>query len=160
MKNVKQGGSLFKVYFPRCTETQSDKELDNRGKTTPEERAGKTILVIDDESEILELVRDILEMNGYKVLTARDGIEAIGMFEEEHGSIDLVLLDLTMPGMNGIDVYKKLKKESPGVKVIFTSGYNQERITNELGEDTHIAFIQKPFRSKDLVSKIDHTILG
>ncbi len=160
VKNLKQGGSLFKVYFPRCTETRSDKEPDHRGKTTPEERAGKIILVIDDELEILELVRDILEMNGYKVLTARDGIEAIGIFEEEHGSIDLVLLDLTMPGMNGIDVYKKLKKESPGVKVIFTSGYNQERITNELGEDTHIAFIQKPFRSKDLVSKIDHTILG
>ncbi len=156
--NLRQGGALFKVYFPckNKDDTGVNQQMENR--TSAETRADRTILVIDDEMEILELVRDILEMSGYNVMIAKDGIEAISSFRDAHDSIDLVLLDVTMPGLSGIDVYKKLKEIDPEVRVMFTSGYNQERIKKEFNDNERFHFIQKPFRGKDLVARIDRVV--
>ena len=100
---------------------------------------------MDDESTVLALARDILEMHGYRVLTARNGEEALRVFRNHPGKIDLVLLDLTMPVMGGRDCFRYLKQIDPRVRVLISSGFSAEGTATELMDEGALAYVQKPY---------------
>jgi signal transduction histidine kinase/ActR/RegA family two-component response regulator len=105
----------------------------------------RTILAVDDEPTILALARDVLELNGYRVLTARNGEEAMRIYREQHAGIDLVLLDLTMPIMGGAECFRQMRALRPGVRVIISSGFSAESSAAEVIREGALDFLAKPY---------------
>lgn len=114
----------------------------------------ETILFIDDEDIIIDVARDMLEILGYKVFVAQNGEEALRIYEQQKDVIDLVIQDMVMPGMNGADIFKAIKKINPDVRVILASGYVMNKQIAAVMEDGCRAFMQKPFRLEDLSARV------
>ncbi len=114
-----------------------------------------TILVIDDEEMICSLAERILTRDSHTVLTAEDGTSAISLFHKNHKSIDVVLVDMLLDDMNGIEILTELRKISPNIPGIFSSGnsYNNDDIPAEL--NCHLYFLQKPYRAKGLTELVN-----
>jgi signal transduction histidine kinase/ActR/RegA family two-component response regulator len=110
-----------------------------------EERRGVTILAVDDESTVLALAKDVLEMHGYGVLTARNGEEALRVYRTHREEIALVLLDLTMPVMGGRECFQELRRIDPKVRVVISSGFSSESSASELLGDGALDYLQKPY---------------
>jgi CheY-like chemotaxis protein len=113
----------------------------------------ETILVVEDEKPFLDLTRLIFQSKGYTVLTAKDGIEAIEIYKQHREKISLVFTDIGLPGLNGREVFMKLKEMNPDVKVIFTSGIFLDAKTALL-KDGAKGFIQKPYKQEDVLRKL------
>ena len=109
-----------------------------------------TILLVDDEEMIVDVGSVMLAQFGFKVLTARGGMEAIEVFEKKRNVIGLVILDMSMPGMGGEETYARLKEIDPNVKVILTSGYNLDGQAQVIMDKGCNGFMQKPFNLKEL----------
>ncbi|GAB4366426.1 MAG: hypothetical protein Kow00128_09880 [Deltaproteobacteria bacterium] len=109
-----------------------------------------TILLADDEEDVREVVRAMLESFGYAVLTARDGREALEIFRERREAVDLVLLDMMMPGMTGAEAFAGMRRISPGIPGILASGYDVDGTSREFASAGFSAFLQKPFRRGEL----------
>jgi CheY-like chemotaxis protein len=116
-------GSTFKVYLPRVT--SAGRHIGPGEVVATRTQGSETILVVEDEESLRTLTRTILERNGYKVLEAGSGKEAIEIAQRHSGSIDLLLTDMVMPGMNGHEVARGVAAARPGVKVIYMSGYTE-----------------------------------
>jgi|ERR1017187_4441020 CheY-like chemotaxis protein len=114
----------------------------------------ETILVVEDETDQLELARHILQGYHYRVLAASSGVEALQVWDEHHGQVDLLLTDIIMPGgMSGNDLVGKLRKQKPGLKVIYTSGYCSELVGKDAGaNDT--TFLGKPYLPLQLAQTV------
>jgi PAS domain S-box-containing protein len=123
------------------------------------ERAPCTVLAVDDESTVLALVRDILEMQGYRVLTARNGEEALRVFRDQAAAIDLVLLDLTMPVMGGRECFRHMKEIDPRVRVLVSSGFSADSTASEMLSEGALAYVQKPY-DIDALARIVRQALG
>ena len=108
--------------------------------------------MVDDEESILRLAKAVLEDAGLSVLTAKDGNDALRVFREYAGQIHAVLLDLTMPGMDGAEVFRHFREIRPEVRVVLCSGYNEYEVTSRLGEHRPAAFLRKPYQPSDLLS--------
>jgi CheY-like chemotaxis protein len=117
-------------------------------------RGAETILFVDDEDEVVKVSKALLEVMGYRVLTARSGPEAINIYREHKDSIDIVLLDMIMPGMNGGGVHERLKEINPEVRVLLLSGYSKDREATAVLAGRCNGFIQKPFKINDLSRSI------
>ena len=120
----------------------------------------KTILLVEDEDMLRGLIRELLEIKGYTVLEASQGVEAMDVLKRNGKPVDLVLTDVVMPHMSGSDLVEKLRKEHPTLKVIFMSGYtgaNNAAIHKSL-EMPGVAFLQKPFRLNALISQVEELI--
>jgi len=104
------------------------------------------LLVVDDEEMIRVCVAAILEATGHEVVVARDGLEALELYDKGRGEIALVVMDITMPNLDGIDTARMLKEIDPSVKVILMSGHTEREMKQVCAD----AFISKPFRAKDL----------
>jgi len=115
--------------------------------------AGK-ILVIDDEKTVRELISDILESVSLDVTQATDGLDGIAAYVREQQEIDLVMLDLSMPGMSGDKVFQKLREINPDVKVILSSGYAEDDVQNRYSMVRVDGYLQKPFTTRSLITKI------
>jgi len=113
-----------------------------------------TILVVDDEDLNLGILSEWLDLLGYRAMTARNGEEAVRLFRQHGSAIDLVLLDLVMPGMGGGEVFDHLKEIDDQVRVILISGYAQDREIQAILMRGVKAFLQKPFRMESLDGKI------
>lgn len=146
-------GTTFRIYLPAI---EADGEMPGRegGKQGGIARSYKTILLVDDENMIREVGREMLEVKGYRVLTAADGNETITVYEENRDRIDLILLDMVMPNMGGGKAYDRLKEINPDVKVLLSSGYSIDGEATEILERGCNGFIQKPFKIEDLSQKI------
>jgi len=153
-RSRKGRGSVFDIYFP-LTAKSSEEQLEASAKTIT---GNETILVVDDEELMRDLLDDMLSELEYKVLTAHDGPSAIKIYKELHNDIDLIILDMVMPKMKGIDVFRWLKKTDPNVKVILSSGYSRAGEAREILEEGVLDFIQKPFKQEDL-SRIIRSVL-
>lgn len=105
----------------------------------------RTVLAVDDESTVLALARDILELHGYKVLTARHGDEAIRIYRDNAATIDLVLLDLTMPVMGGRECLRQILGINPQARVIIASGFSADSTLAEILDEGAIDYLQKPY---------------
>ena len=143
-------GTTFSVYIPSV-----EKAVPMAGAVEARPLGGReTVLVVDDEENIRMLVRDILEEKGYAVLSAGDGFEAMDVYREHKDGIDLVILDMAMPGMGGRETYEKLVEMNPGVRVILSTGYSKDERARELLARGVKAFVQKPYRIDDLASAV------
>ncbi len=114
-----------------------------------------TILVVDDEPPVAELTRDILLRFGYKVLISTSGEEALAMFKERSADVGMVLLDMVMPGMSGIETFHGLRAINQAVKVLLASGYSQDQDAEKLLAEGAAGFIQKPYRINDLIKAVN-----
>jgi signal transduction histidine kinase/ActR/RegA family two-component response regulator len=123
-------------------------------------RDGKeTVLLVEDELDLRELVREILEGHGYRVLEASTGAEAIRLWEDHGQKVDLLLSDMVMPeGMSGRQLAEKLQKTDPGLPVIITSGYSQEMIERDVALDERIRFFSKPFHPAQLAQAVRESL--
>ena len=109
---------------------------------------------MDDEEQIRELVKEVLEMNGYTVVEAPDPYEALSICEQRRGRIDLLLTDIVMPGMDGPDLYRRLAPRHPELRILYMSGYSDGELNGRRTFREGDAFIQKPFDLAALARKV------
>ncbi|MEE8523612.1 MAG: response regulator [Thermoanaerobaculia bacterium] len=121
-------------------------------------RGDGLILVVDDEEMIRFVARESLRLAGFGVLTATDGFHALEVFREHADEIAAVLLDMSMPRLNGIETFQRLRRQRPDVKVVFSSGYNEQEAIHHLGDAQRVSFIKKPYLPKDLVQKVREAV--
>jgi DNA-binding NtrC family response regulator len=115
---------------------------------------GGTILIVDDEEDFLDIMNEALSHEGFSVLSAADGGQAVSIFQEHGGGIDLVILDIMMPGLDGAGVFEQLKSIRPDVKVVICSGFSVQGKATEMLRSGALAFIQKPYPYDDLFNVI------
>ena len=120
----------------------------------------ETILLVDDENMIIDVGKQILEMMGYKVLTAKSGKEATEIYKQNMDKIDMVILDMIMPDIGGSEVYDRLKKINPEIKVLLSSGYSINGLATEILNRGCNGFIQKPFSIKKLSHKLREVLMA
>ena len=148
-------GSTFKVYLPQVDEVQQSVETESempRGN-------GELILVVDDEVSVREITKTSLEINGYQVLLASDGIEAIALYTRHQDKIKAVLMDIMMPSMNGMTAIRTLQTIDPNVRVIATSGLVSNEIIARTSVTNIQAFLSKPYMLKDLLNVLGEVII-
>ena len=139
-------GSTFNVYLP-----VSNKKMEEKGAFSEKIIEGsEKILLIDDEGEVLDVGRRMLEKMGYSVVTANSGEKGVQLYEKLATDIDLVILDMIMPGMGGGETFDSLRLINSSVKVLLSSGYSVESQAQNILERGCNGFIQKPFRIEDL----------
>ena len=143
-------GATFSIYLPASSKKISKPHRGHEGIV----RGQGTVLLIDDEDMVLEIGRALLETMGYQVVTAKDGEEAIKLYEHEGSGIDLVLLDVVMPGLGGGEVFDRLKSLNPDMKCLLLSGYSIDGEATEIIQRGCDGFIQKPFKLRDLSKSI------
>ena len=144
-------GTTFKIYLPRGEEAISEPS----SRLSPPLPHGKeTLLLAEDEPMIRSLILRSLEKGGYTVLTARDGQEALEVFQQHRDTIALVILDAIMPKLTGKEVYLRIKAASPATKVVFCTGYDPETAQSTFIVQERLRLIQKPFDTAGLL----HTV--
>lgn len=117
-------------------------------------KTNRLVLVIDDEEAVREAVSDILHFEGVTVLTAVDGKHGLDVYTSHQDDIDLVLLDLSMPGMNGTETFSALKRLNPNAKVILSSGYDESDIAQRLIGEGLAGFLPKPYKMHHLIEMV------
>jgi CheY-like chemotaxis protein len=146
-------GSTFKVFLPVTSEIRHTPAAPVV-EPKPAQGGEETILVVEDETGLLELVRNVLQGYHYRVLAASSGAEALRVWDEHEGRINLLLTDMIMPGgMTGNDLAAKLRKLKPGLKVIYTSGYSSELMGND-SEANNTTFLAKPYLPLQLAQTV------
>ncbi|MCG6536528.1 MAG: response regulator, partial [Syntrophales bacterium LBB04] len=114
----------------------------------------ETILLIDDEDLVMEVGEKFLKVMGYRVLKASEGEEAVETYRNHQEEVDLIILDLIMPKMEGGEVFKRLRKISPEVKILLSSGYSLDAKVSQIIKQGACGFIQKPFDMEQLSQSI------
>jgi PAS domain S-box-containing protein len=144
-------GTTFKIYLPRV-----DGEVQVLPSASPAAslQGDETVLVVEDESSVQGVIERVLSGNGYRVLLACEGGEALRISGEHAGPIDLLITDVVMPGMGGREVASRLETARPGLKVLFMSGYTENAVSHHGVLDAGLAFLQKPFLSDALLRKV------
>lgn len=151
-------GSKFNVYLPVVEEEiKPDQPLALTHRTRGD---NALVLLVDDEQSMRELGMELLEEEGYKVLTAGDGEEALNIYRQQANEIQLVILDLVMPKMDGGQAYLEMKKINPNIKAFFCTGYASDEVISNLLKDENLNALQKPLRSKDFLSMVRKVIAG
>src|SRR5215471_9769303 len=145
-------GTVFKIYLP-AIETQSDL-TDLEAEQPKVEPAQETVLVVEDEEQVRSLARTMLSRGGYRVIEAANGQDALRLAEEFKDTIHLLLTDVVMPGMNGIDLATQLSAARPGLRVLYMSGYTDNAVLKQGGLNSELPFLQKPFTSAGLHHKV------
>jgi len=146
-------GTTFQVLLPHSSSLLEDEcipEIPCREEKT----ARGTVMVVDDEATVLKLAGRILSKLGYGVISCGKGSEAVEIFRKNEPSIDVVVLDLTMPDMDGMDVYSELEKIRPGIKVLLSSGYSEGDVMSRVAGRGIRGFIQKPYEIETLRKKL------
>jgi len=147
-------GTTFNIFFP-ALETKSPEAPPRFLRREENEFNGsETILIVDDETNLLETSEEILRRKGYGTLTAKSGEEAIRVYGENRDAIDLVMLDLIMPGMGGIKCMEELTRIEPSVRILITSGFGSVAFMKGISENGRIRFMKKPYLFEDLLHEI------
>jgi PAS domain S-box-containing protein len=143
-------GTTFQLFFPVLT--TGPQAVDTQQSTEPFDIGGtETILFVEDEELLLDMVHLMLEFKGYTVLVAKSGNEAIEIYKQHKQKISVVLTDLGLPGMTGMDEFKKLKEVTPNIKIIFASGFFEPDMKSELLKAGANGFIQKPYTTDEIL---------
>ena len=146
-------GTEFKVFLPQITEVQEKEKIT---KVEPDilPTGNETILLVDDEESIRDFLAEILSEQGYKVLEATNGEEGLQVFNEYTDEIHLLISDITMPKMSGLELLKRLRELHPKLKALFISGNIENKIVGEQTINSNISFLQKPFTYDSIISKV------
>ena len=149
-------GTTFEIYLPAVNERP---EQIDEPRETPPARGSETILLAEDDEELRTLTARILISQGYRVLEASDGVEALRVADRHRGTLDLLTTDIVMPSMGGHDLANELSARRPGLKVLFVSGYTDDAVgRGELQPGD--AFLQKPIDPKVLARKVRQMLDG
>jgi CheY-like chemotaxis protein len=144
-------GTTFKVYLPRV-DAEVDVVRPQVGSAAL--RGTETILLVEDEEQVRAVVLNILRRQGYRVIPAQNGGEALLLCEKHSGAIDLLLTDVVMPRMSGPELAKRLAMTRPEMKVLCMSGYTDDSIVRHGVLEGHVAFLQKPITPASLARKV------
>ena len=146
-------GTVFRIYFPVEEEVADDAVAD-----APESDGGwngyGTVLIADDEEAIREITTSLLGRIGFRVITAADGLETVDLYTDHSEEISVLLMDINMPRLNGLEAALRIRHINPKVPVLFMSGYPREQVMNRFGKQPHTDFIKKPFQSRELAVAI------
>ena len=149
-------GTAFKIFIPLIDK----EELPDHKEFVAESPKGgtETILVVEDDPSVRNLVTAVLKDFGYQVISAEDGQQAVEKFSENSSRVKLVLMDMVMPRKSGLEAYKQIKQLQTGVRVLFTSGYTADFIHSMGGLDKECDLIMKPVKPSDLLRKVRETL--
>ena len=150
-------GTIMRVYLPRYIETAAEVEQGRieRRPEKPKDLTGHgTVLLVEDEDAVRSFAARALGQRGYTVLQATTGTEALEVFANHQGEVDLVVSDVVMPEMDGPTLCEHLRRERPDLKVIFISGYAEDAFRQHLAENEDFMFLQKPFDLKELAAAV------
>ena len=139
-------GSEFHVFLPRSQSVES--LAPSSSEQVPSKGGQERILLVEDDNSIRSVLCRSLSNLGYQVFDAPDGASALELFEQQGGAVDLVITDLVMPGMSGLELVEKLRKRDPQMAVLLMSGYSEEFLAGRGGEFRNEAFMEKPFDLK------------
>jgi PAS domain S-box-containing protein len=146
-------GTIFRVYFP--VEMQAaEAETADLQETGVEWRGYGTALVADDEEAIRDITAALLNRFGFRVISAADGFQTVDLYTENAGEITLMLIDINMPRLNGLEATLRIRHINPKVPVLFMSGYPREQVMERFGQQPYTDFIRKPFQSSELMAGI------
>jgi len=146
-------GTVFRVYFP-IEEQNASAGPGSEQAAESEWHGYGTALIADDEEAIRSITTALLERFGFRVLTAADGLETVDLYTENAGDITLLLMDLNMPRLNGVEAVLRIRHINPKVPVLFMSGYPREQVIERFSLQPHTGFIRKPFQSSELRSSL------
>jgi CheY-like chemotaxis protein len=152
VKSEPDRGTCFSIYLPRVDEQVPELELPT--SQTEQLNGSETILLVEDEEAVRCLAHEILQSNGYSVLDASNGSEALKLSQQHKGVIDLMLTDVVMPKLGGRELAESLAGTRPAMRVLYMSGYTDDAIVHHGVLDGRAAFLQKPFTPDDLARKI------
>ena len=158
-ESVEGKGTTFRIYLPQVQEVVTEAHL----VLTPrplEQPALRTVLVVEDETALRRLICHSLERRNYTVLAAKDGIEALEVFRQHASDIQLVITDLMMPRMDGLDLKEHILGLNRMVKFLFMSGYAEETVERHNGSLRGCAFLEKPFLPEELANKVRRVLTG
>lgn len=156
VESGRENGATFDIYFPRINESTV---IPDEKPEAPDSISGtETILVVEDQADVLKLTSETLSMSGYNVIEALNAGSALLICEEYKEKIDLLLVDVIMPRMNGVQLVKRLWKILPNLKVLFMSGYTYNIIEQQGLLEPGQNFIQKPFTGTDLLRLVRKTL--
>ncbi|MBF0544345.1 MAG: response regulator [Candidatus Riflebacteria bacterium] len=149
-------GTTFNIFLPIVLSPEPKKNSEN---LTVTKTGNERILLVDDEEIVRETTQKILQSLGYQVTACRDGLEALEVFRSKHNQIDLVILDMVMPRMNGPETFQNMRAIHPGIKVLLASGFSLNGTSQKLLQNGVQGFLQKPFELSELSQKI-REVLG
>jgi CheY-like chemotaxis protein len=152
-------GTSFKVCFPvpvAPDAAETDAAETDESASLAAENASGAILLVEDEELLRTMAAELLEALGFTVMTAENGREALRIFRERGGEIDVILLDLIMPVMGGIETYHELRALSPTVPIVICSGYGVETVKDVIIKDPHAGFVHKPYKPAELRDVLVH----
>jgi CheY-like chemotaxis protein len=156
VQSEEQRGTTFQIYLPHV-EGVVEKHAP---PVAPAALGGtETVLLVEDEESVRQLVRDTLVAKGYRVMEAANGEAGLATALRHEGKIDLVITDVVMPGMGGRELVKQLAQKRPETKVLYLSGYTEDAILSEGTIERGAAFLQKPFTLQNLSRKV-REVLG
>lgn len=147
-------GTIFSIYLPASTQAVPKEAKASKAVA----RGTETVLLVDDEESVLYVCKEILSTIGYNVLAAENGRDALNIYKEHKDAVDLVILDMIMPGLSGGETYDELKLINPQVKVMLSTGFSVSEQARKIMEKGCQAIIQKPFRLEDLSQKVREVI--
>jgi len=148
-------GTTVTVLLPQAEKTGAGQENAVPPSTGG---AGHKVLVVDDEEIVLDVTRQMIERLGLEPLAARSGREALETYDRHSEDIAVVILDLVMPEMDGSQVFRELRARNENVEIVLCSGYNEERVADQLGDQEPSAFVQKPFDFPTLKGAIERVM--
>jgi two-component system cell cycle sensor histidine kinase/response regulator CckA len=154
VKSKKGEGSIFKLILPKI-DTKIKQSKEGKIMINTEWSENKTILLVDDEPQIVKVGALMLKKLGFNVYTALNGKEALVQYSKHQDQVDCVILDLTMPIMDGEETFMKLSQINSDVKVMFSSGYTEQELSENLRTKNYIGFIQKPYTFDNLRKKLE-----
>jgi two-component system cell cycle sensor histidine kinase/response regulator CckA len=143
-------GTAFKLYFPRTMSAVKSAEP----RLTATSGGTETVLIVEDQDGFREVMADVLKENGYTVIEAINGKDALSKIEQHKGTVDMVVSDVIMPEMSGADLATELKGILPGVKMLFVSGYTGDAMYRQGGFTETAEFLQKPFTPSALARRV------
>jgi two-component system, cell cycle sensor histidine kinase and response regulator CckA len=149
------GGSTFKLYWPVNETTEHPAGTDMESET---QGGSEMILLAEDDDSVRSLAQHILERAGYTVVLAKNGIEAMALFEERGDEVDMAMLDVVMPEAGGRQAYEQMLVRRPGLKALFTSGYSEGAIHTNFVLDKGLTLMQKPFSRNTLLRSVRETL--
>lgn len=151
-------GSTFRVFFPASHEIATEKAAAPRVRNAPDGNSAYTILVIDDEASVRNVARLALERAGYKVIAAGTGAAGLQILERQQEPISLVLLDMSMPEMDGRELLTTIRLAGISVPVAVCSGYSEAEVLHRFDGCEFTTFIPKPFRAADLADRVGNVL--
>ena len=145
-------GTTFRIYLPRVEEPAENASVTSASQSAA--GGSETVLLVEDEESVRQLVRETLEAKGYKVLEANHGDAALQIASDYHGPIDMLITDVVMPGMSGRELSEQLSASDPDIKILYLSGYTEDAVVHQGVLEPGTSFLQKPFTLQALARKV------